>query len=154
MRNVASPNKLAKGTVLDEATVQLHLAQYLKLQYPRVLFRSDYASGLKLTIAQAKRHKSLQSGRAWPDIFIAEPRGGYHGLFIEVKRDGTRLYLRNGEPATPHIAEQAEVLNQLRLRGYQAAFGVGFEETKDMIDAYLQEAHIYHDLDTCPFVYK
>jgi hypothetical protein len=44
------------------------------------------------------------------------------GLFLELKRDGIRLWKRNGDPATSHIAEQEEVLNELRNAGYSAAF--------------------------------
>ena len=110
---------------------------YLRLQYPKVLFHWDQA-GLNLSIAQAGMNKAIQHGRGWPDLFIAEPRGRCHGLFIEVKIEGTRLVKANGEPYTPHIAEQFAVLNELEQRGYAATFGVGFDECKKIIDAYLQ----------------
>lgn len=60
-----------------------------------------------------------------------------HGLFLELKKEGTRLKKRNGDWATPHIAEQAAVLEKLRSRGYCAEFAVGFEEAKRIIDEYL-----------------
>ena len=59
------------------------------------------------------------------------------GLFIELKKDGTRLHKKDGSWATDHIAEQAETLQALRDRGYQAYFAVGFEEAKKLIDDYL-----------------
>ena len=81
---------------------------------------------MKLTIGMAARHRRLQSGRAFPDMFIYERRHGYNGLAIELKADGVRVYLRNGElAANEHFREQAEVLEQLRQRGYHAAFGCG-----------------------------
>lgn len=59
------------------------------------------------------------------------------GLYIELKKEGTLLKKKNGEWATEHIAEQAEVLESLRQRGYCAEFAVGFEEAKKIIDEYL-----------------
>lgn len=60
-----------------------------------------------------------------------------YGLFLELKKEGTRLKKKNGEWATEHIAEQAKVLEKLRQRGYCAEFAVGFEEAKRIIDGYL-----------------
>lgn len=62
----------------------------------------------------------------------------YHGLFLELKKEGTRLKKKNGGWATEHIAEQAEVLGKLRKRGYCAEFAVGFDEAKRTIDEYLK----------------
>lgn len=121
----------------SEALLQEQVANYLSFQH-HALFHSDFGSGVKLTPGQAVRQKRQNGGRrAWPDMFIAESDGKHHGLFIELKRDGVRLKKRNGEWATEHIAEQAEVLDQLRSRGYRAEFAVGFDEAKAIIDEYL-----------------
>lgn len=133
---------------MKEEVVQQQVADYLRLQYPDVLFHSDFGSGIKLTIGQAAKQKRLNGGRrAWPDMFIAEPaprcvEGSwdykYNGLFIELKKEGVRLKKRNGEWATEHIAEQANILEMLRARGYRAEFARGFEEAKGLIDDYLR----------------
>ena len=129
--------------VQTEAQLQEQVARYLRLQYPDVLFHADFGSGAKLTRGQAIRQKRQNGGqRGWPDSFIAQPRVGgvweSYGLFIELKRDGTRLKKKNGDWATPHIAEQAKVLEQLCRRGYVAKFAVGFDEAKKIIDEYLK----------------
>ena len=111
---------------------------YLRLQYPSVLFHWDQ-SGLNLSIAQAGMNKAIQHGRGWPDLFIAEPRGEYHGLFIEVKIEDVKLLNRKGEYATEHLKEQSEIIAELEKRGYAACFGVGFDECQKIIDDYLQE---------------
>lgn len=93
-----------------EASVHYQVAQYLKSAYPKVIFRTDFAAGIKMTMGQAVKHASLQSGRAYPDLFIAEPKikiireehnfgrdersvwySTYSGLFIELKREGAKL---------------------------------------------------------------
>lgn len=124
----------------SEADLQAQVADYLKLQYPDTLFHSDFGSGIKLTPAQAAKQKRQNGGRrAWPDMFIAETRGYYSGLFLELKKEGTRLTKRDGEWATPHIVEQAKVLAELGACGYWAEFAVGFDEAKRIIDQYLGE---------------
>lgn len=123
---------------MKESDLQEQVATYLKFCYPDVLFHSDFGAGVRLTMGQAIRQKKQNGGRrAWPDMVIAEPRNGYHGLYLELKREKTRLKKKNGEWASEHIAEQAEVLEKLRERGYKAEFAVGFDEAKQILDDYL-----------------
>jgi hypothetical protein len=123
----------------SEADLQVKVADYLRLQYPSVIFHSDYGSGIKLTMAQAVRQKRQNGGRrAWPDMFIAEPRGESSGLFIELKREGTRLKKKTGEFASKHIEEQVVLLEKLRRKGYTGAIVCGFDEAKTIIDRYLK----------------
>ena len=127
---------------MSEAELQKQVATYIRMQYPDVVFHSDFGSGVKLSYKQAVMQKIQNGGRrAWPDMFIAEPqphgRDWYHGLFIELKKEGTRLKKKNGEWASDHIAEQYDVLDRLRFRGYKAEFAVGWDEAINLIDDYL-----------------
>lgn len=123
---------------MTESQIQEMLADFLRLRYPSVLFHSDFGSGVKLTMGQAVRQKRLNGGRrAWPDLFIAMPSRGFHGLFIELKKDGTRLKKKNGEWASDHIAEQATVLEELASAGYRTDFAVGYEKAVAIIEEYL-----------------
>ena len=136
---------------MKESDLQTMVADYLRLQYPDVLFHSDFGSGIKLTMGQAAKQKRQNGGRrAWPDMFIAEVRVSQEavenwdvksfqaGLFLELKKEGTRLKKKNGEWASEHIAEQADLLDRLEFRGYKAVFAVGFDEAKKIIDDYLK----------------
>lgn len=130
-----------------ERDLQTKVADYLRLQYPKAIFHSDYGSGVKLTVRQATIQKRQNGGRrGWPDMFIAEPAPRcidgswnyeWHGLFIELKKEDTRIKKKDGTWASDHIAEQAEMLSRLRERGYAAEFAVGFDEAKKIIDEYL-----------------
>lgn len=123
---------------MNEAELQKQVAIYIRMQYPDVIFHSDFGSGVKLTPWQAKMQKMQNGGRrAWPDMMVAEPVGKYHGLFIELKREGTRLKKKNGDWATEHIAEQSALLSELSDKGYKAEFAVGFEQALNLIDNYL-----------------
>ena len=127
-----------RDTRMSEAELQKQVAIYIRLQYPDVIFHSDFGSGVKLTPWQAKMQKMQNGGkRAWPDMFIAEPKGKWHGLFIELKKEGTRLLKRDGDFASEHIAEQDAVLRELNEKGYKAEFAIGFEQALNLIDDYL-----------------
>jgi hypothetical protein len=122
--------------MIGEKLVHYQVVQYLKLQYPDVIFRTDFAAGLKMTIGQARQHKILQSSRAYPDLFIAKPVGNFHGLYIEIKN--AEIYKKDGDlKKDEHLQEQAEMLYRLRKLGYEAKFGIGFEECRSIIDKYL-----------------
>lgn len=129
-----------------EESLQRQVCSYLRIQYPHVVFRSDYASGLRLTINQARIHKSLQSGRSWPDLFVYQPRKvegkQYAGLALELKKEGTVIKLTKGAKAgqltaDPHIREQYAVLQQLNKLGYWADFAIGYDDAISKIDYYM-----------------
>ena len=122
-----------------QTEAQLHkmVCDYIRTKYPNVIFNSDL-SGIKLTIGQATKLKSLRSSRAFP-VAIYEPRGGCHGLFIELKAEGTKLLKRDGSMATEHIKEQDLMLRSLIKKGYLCYFAIGFDAAKYFIDNYLKK---------------
>ena len=124
---------------MQEKILAEQIARYISTQYPRVIYRFDLAADLKLTIGQATRNKKLQGGlKGYPDLFIAESRKGYNGLFLELKADNATLYLKDGTLSkSEHIQRQAEILKRLQDRGYQANFAQGFDDAKAQIDKYL-----------------
>ena len=129
-----------------EAELHQKVADYLKLQYPKVIYRTDFAAGVKMTIGQARKHKRLQQGRAYPDLFIAKPWKSknttkYSGLYLELKhpQGGHQPYLRDGFTRSndKHCLEQWAVLDELSELGYCAKMAVGFDQAKIIIDWYL-----------------
>nr|DAN77328.1 MAG TPA: Nuclease [Bacteriophage sp.] len=135
-----------------EENLHLKVCDYLRKNYPDVLFRTDFSSGMKMTPGQAAKHKKFQKSRAWPDLFIAKsgvvrlkddnndlvfPR---NGMFLELKAEGTKLYKKNGEMvANKHYREQAEMLKKLRSNRYAAYFAVGYDQAIQIITDYLGE---------------
>lgn len=134
---------------MTEAELQANVALFLRMQYPKVLFHSDFGSGTYLKPWQAKAQRIQNGGRrAWPDMFIAEPQeiprpglrpvARYNGLFLEFKKEGTKLKrMKDGQWTNDHIKEQAWVLEQLRKKGYKAEFAVGYQEAINIIEDYL-----------------
>ncbi len=152
---------------VNESIVQTQVADYLLLQYPDVLFHSDFGSSVGMTAQQGARKRRQNGGRrGWPDMVIAEAVEArpvfedpywnnvcrdwdcFFGLYIELKKDGETLYpgprakkrfqSKDGkEYKTEHLMEQADCLYDLRQRGYCAEFAIGFDEAKQIIDKYL-----------------
>lgn len=136
------PVNKTKPTRKSEEMLQLHVCQYLRSHYPNLIFRSDFASGLYLSPFQASKHAKLQSGRSWPDLAIYAPSadGKYNVMFLELKREGVRVYLKNGELSSdPHVQEQAAMLRRLRDQGFYAEFAVGYEGVLKQVHQYLGE---------------
>lgn len=122
---------------MTEYQEQVLLCEYIRYHYPLVIFFSDL-SGIKLPMGLAKKVKGLKCSRGIPDLFIACPTKGYYGLFIELKRTGTKLYKKNGDIyKDAHLEEQARVLDNLRKDGYRAEFCLGYQDAVTLIDWYL-----------------
>jgi hypothetical protein len=120
---------------MKESDLHRQVCEYLKIQYPKVLFNTDM-SGIRLTIGQAIQAKRLRSGNGFPDLMILEPRGAYCGLFIELKKETP--YLKSGLlKHDKHLAEQEIMISELVKRGYFATFAWKFEHCKMIIDVYL-----------------
>jgi len=128
---------MAKTRKKVEESVHLAIAKYIKLQYPNVIFFSE-PSGLRVTIGLRKLLKGLRSESKLPDLFIAEPRNQFAGLFIEIKASVDTLYTKDGRIKNiEHIKEQLEMLERLQNKGFKAVFGAGFDDCKEIIDEYL-----------------
>lgn len=126
----------------EEDSVQLQAAAYARKTYPHVRFVSD-AAGLKLTKNQAVKRAKMNSGRGWSDMFFAYPSRGYHGLFVELKKDGVAIYVtkgpRKGELVkNEQIELEAEFLRQMNEVGYIGRFAVGFAAFKRLLDWYME----------------
>ena len=65
-----------------------------------------------------------------PDNFIAEPRGKYHGLYIELKRSKKSLSRKS--------PEQRAWIESLNEKGYKAVFCYGAEEAKRAVLEYIK----------------
>lgn len=137
---------------MSEKSLHKAVCDYLRLQHPGILFNSDLAGSMKLSMGQAVAMKSLRSSRGFPDISIYKPKlwiengegHTYHGLFIELKKEGEKLLKVKkdscGNPvyASDHIAEQHACISRLNNLGYYACFCVGFDDTKKLLDWYLK----------------
>ena len=110
----------------QEHNIQIQVVNYLRKFHPNVLFSGGFA-GEKITLLRAIRKKRMGYQAGTPDVIIFEPRGNYHGLFIEFKsKKGT---LTNEQKIFKEMAEQ---------RGYKFIIIKDVQKGIDEIEKYLK----------------
>jgi len=121
---------------MSEYSVHKSVSNYIKMQYPNVIFTSD-SSGIRLSIGNALKMLALKSKDKIPDMIILQPEGNYKALIIEIKAEDKTPFLKDGSLSkNKHIKEQNNTLQKLNEIGYKAVFGVGFDHCKEIIDKY------------------
>ncbi len=97
-------------------------------RWPGVLMFAVPNGGAR-TAATGSRLRAEGVHAGIPDIFLAAPRAGRHGLFIELKRrDGGRV-----------SQAQRESMEALESQGYACVVCRGFSEAREACEAYLEE---------------
>ena len=85
-----------------------------------------------------KLQKIQLDNEAWPDLFISESRGGFYGLYLELKKDRNEVFNKNGSMSKANqIVKQSKTLQKLREKGYMAVFSWGINYSLDVIANYL-----------------
>jgi hypothetical protein len=114
---------------LSEHQEQKILVRWFRLQY------SQYAKYLFAIPNGGVRHIGTaikikeEGGMAGvPDLFLMIPKGGWHGMWIEMKAKGGRV-----------SKDQEQFIGAAILMGYQAVVCYGFEDARDAINNYLQD---------------
>ena len=102
----------------------------MEKQYPELAFLAHVPNGEYRPIATATRLKKTGVKRGFPDLILPVARGGFHGLFVEMKR-------RKGGRVSD---EQKEWLDFLTEQMYRAVVCHGAEEACDEIYRYLTES--------------
>jgi hypothetical protein len=117
--------------VPKEYDEQKALAKYLDIL--GVLWTANMA-GVKATPRIWMSMKAIGVKTGFPDVMIYEPRNGFVGLAIELKRiDWTK-------PTGDREKMQAIVLERLRKAGWCASFQAGSRQAIKEVDRYLRES--------------
>jgi hypothetical protein len=132
--------KVVKPTnVRTEWQEQLAFCKWLKMQYPRVLFRSDIQSAGKLSPAMQNIKSIIDPFRGFPDITIYLKRGRFCGLMLEMKRLNSGLYLKDGSLSNAkHVQEQNKMHEFLRDNAWKVEFAEGMDEAKIKFEEYVK----------------
>lgn len=109
------------------------VSNYLLMNHKKVPFRFDTGADVKLPPHVAKALHALHGkwSRGYPDLLITTCRGGYGGLYLELKATKT-------VPDTEHTRRQAEYHAVLRHNGYKVKFCCGYEDCTKEIRRYLR----------------
>lgn len=112
----------------NEQTILFRWAEFQSGKYPELRLMFHIPNGGKRDKREAARFKALGVKPGVPDIFLPAARGGYHGLFIEMKAPGGH--------ATKY---QQEYIAALRDQGYKAEVCFGWEQASKVILDYMEE---------------
>lgn len=103
-------------------------AAYMQGQHPCLARMYAVPNGGYRHITTASRMKKTGTKAGVPDVMLPYPCGGYHGLYIEMKR------VKGGKVSE----EQRDWLGYLASVGYAAVVCHGFGEARDAVLKYLQ----------------
>lgn len=115
-------------TEAQEQTDLFQWAAWAEGKWPELRYMHHIPNGGSRNAIEAARLKAQGVKAGIPDIFLPCARGGFHGLYIELKR-------QKGGRVSP---EQKEILAALEQAGYKAAVCRGWEEAKNTIMEYMQ----------------
>lgn len=109
------------------------VSNYLLENHPKVPFRFDTGADVKLPIGVARKLHALHGkwSRGYPDLFVCVCKGGFGGLYVELKAT-------DEVPDTEHTRRQAEYHAVLRHNGYKVVFACGYKEATKVIKKYLK----------------
>ena len=112
----------------EEQEMLFQWAEYKHGMFPDLRLMFHIPNGGSRNVIEAKNLKRQGVKPGVPDICLPVPRWGWHGLFIELKR-------QKGGRATP---EQMEYIEDLKDQGYAAQICHGFDEASTFILDYLE----------------
>ncbi len=129
---------MLKGPKRSEANLQKNICKYLKMQYPRIRFKSGM-EGERLAggANQGGRLRAIQYGPGHPDLVIYHQRDIHCGLALELKKE-TPFKKDGSLKAGQHLVEQNEWLLYLKQNGWRAEFCWSFDDAKLIIDSFLK----------------
>jgi hypothetical protein len=131
------------GNKQREKVIQKALMGTLRREFPFVVdFFNDWAAGAYLTQGQSSQRRALSSGKGWADFFLPWPSRGFHGMFLEIKREDIKIYRRDGNlVADEQIRTEAAFLERMNRLHYFARFGVGMEGCERLLRWYLNPGY-------------
>lgn len=94
-------------------------------------------NGGKRHITTATNFRAMGTKAGFPDLFLFIPHGGYHGLFIELKRPKGRTKDGKTRQAGKVSELQQAMIDRLNAQGYKAVVAYGANGAIDEIKAYL-----------------
>ncbi len=97
-------------------------------RFPELKLMHHIPNGGKRSKSEASRFRAMGVKAGVSDIFLPVSRGGYHGLYIELKA-------KDGRPTK----EQKDFIAAVEQEGYLAVVAYGGEEAAKIIEGYMKE---------------
>lgn len=112
----------------------LRWSLWAEAKYPELCLLYHVPNEGKRSRAVGGRLKAEGLKPGVPDLCLPVARGGFHGLYIELKAQGGKV-----------TANQEKWIAELTVQGYLAKVCVGFESAQRLIESYLK-GEIVHEV--------
>ena len=113
----------------DEQRDLFAWAEMERVRHPHLALMFAVPNGARTSMSVAKRLKAEGLRKGVPDIVLPVARGGFHGLFVEMKRQKATPSAVNEDQRNWHFALMSE--------GYAVHTCRGFEQARTVILEYL-----------------
>lgn len=137
MQKVKAADVLPVPTESVEQQCLFRWAAYNRGRWPEMKLMYHIPNGGTRSKAEAGRFRAEGVKAGVPDICLPVARGGYHGMYIEMKR-------RKGGRVSP---EQAAWIDALIHEGYVAVVCRGWEEAAREIERYMDGKNVLKMLE-------
>lgn len=117
-------NKNLVSSLSDEARLQYHLVNYIKLSYPDIVVHYN-ANGGKLSATQGYVNKLLGQVKGIPDLTIIKQS---KVLFLELKTETGKL-----------SKAQKETIAKLRSLGQNVEVAFGLPQAMSIVDQFIKK---------------
>ena len=119
----------------EEQQALFQWAKLMQFQHPELSLLHSIPNGGKRNIREATRLKKEGALAGVSDIFLPVSRGGFHGLYIELKVKGGKL-----------SDNQKWWIEEVSLQGYMATTCIGWVKASEVIKWYLTISHEEEEL--------
>lgn len=110
-----------------------HLGIYGKLSH----YLHHSPNGGYRSKAEGANFKLMGVQAGFPDLFLFIPKGGYHGLFLELKTPKGKTATGKSRQAGRLSDSQETMIERLNAMGYRAVVCYGYDETVQTLKDYL-----------------
>ena len=125
-------------TEAQEQAALMQWLAYAEMRHPELRLLHHIPNGGGRNPIEARHLKEQGVKAGIPDLFLPCARGGYHGLYIEMKRrKGGRVSI-----------EQKKAIIALREQGYRVEVCEGWEKAREVIKEYMDEEQDATEKDT------
>lgn len=112
----------------SEEQLQIAIVSWLRTYYAGIITNSSIFQGNISNIGLSIKANNMGYTAGFPDLFIFIPKGGFHGLFMELKNGAKGKVSEN----------QRAVMDELIKNGYAGGVIRTFEEAKLMVTNYME----------------
>ncbi len=121
------PAKITNSESVEQTTL-FRWAVFMENKYPELKLMFHVPNGGKRDKLTATKLKAEGVKAGVPDIELPVGRGGYFGLFVEMKVGRNKT-----------SAHQDEWIAELKRQGYMTAVCYGWEDASRLIEGYLSQ---------------